>query len=181
MEDRPDRPPDDYSTLIVRHLQCTRADCALLHGALMWHMMRRIAQRAILHRLKVLQPAFAFPRLVLGTYSATMRPANHEGYRDVLATRCHFYDLIIVENALYCLTYPLVQLHQLHGVRVAYWGHGRDIRSSVQPGWLKQQMERLAMALVRRADGFLRIRTPFATIWCNTMCRAQRFCAQQYN
>ncbi|MCO5203937.1 MAG: glycosyltransferase family 4 protein [Anaerolineae bacterium] len=99
------------------------------------------------------QPAFAFPTIGVKTYSWTMRSGKPWGYQ-TFWRRAATYDLIIVENALYCLTYPLVQLHQLHGVRVAYWGHGRDIRASVQPGLLKQQMERLKMALVRRADGF---------------------------
>ena len=69
------------------------------------------------------QPAFAFPTIGVRPIHGLCAPASHGAIRRFgdAAT----YDLIIVENALYCLAYPLVQLHQLHGVRVAYWGHGR--------------------------------------------------------
>lgn len=64
------------------------------------------------------------------------------------------YDLLVVEHALNNLTYPLCQLHKRHGVKLAYWGHGKD-RSVLTPGFLKRRMEDVKRWLGRRADGYL--------------------------
>ena len=63
------------------------------------------------------------------------------------------YDLVIVENAVNNLTYPLCQLHRFHHTRVAYWGHGKD-RSAEKPSSLKSLAEKLKIYLVHRSDGF---------------------------
>jgi glycosyltransferase involved in cell wall biosynthesis len=63
------------------------------------------------------------------------------------------YDLVIMENALYNMTYPLSQLHQLFGTKIAYWGHGWD--HSVDGGsLLKMSSEKMKLLLARKADGF---------------------------
>lgn len=111
------------------------------------------ARASGLATMECAQATFAFPTIDVKTYSWSMRSGKPWGYQ-TFWRRAAKYDLVIVENALYCLTYPLTHLHQLHGVKVAYWGHGRDIRSSVQPGLPKRLMEWLKMAQVHQADGF---------------------------
>lgn len=68
-------------------------------------------------------------------------------------SRAGQYDLVIVENALNNITYPLSQMHQLRGVKFAYWGHGKD-REIESPKGLKWVGEKLKLKLVRRADGY---------------------------
>lgn len=63
------------------------------------------------------------------------------------------YDLIIVENAVNNLTYPLSQLHQLTGKKLVYWGHGKD-RSIEHPSIDKQISEKVKLFLAHKADGF---------------------------
>jgi glycosyltransferase involved in cell wall biosynthesis len=63
------------------------------------------------------------------------------------------YDLVIVENAVNNLAYCLSQLHQLHGVRFAYWGHGKD-RTVDHLNLPKLLSEKLKLSLVRKAHGF---------------------------
>ncbi|MCP4361145.1 MAG: glycosyltransferase family 4 protein [Chloroflexi bacterium] len=63
------------------------------------------------------------------------------------------YDLVIVENALNNLAYPLSQLHQVMGTKVAYWGHGWD-HSVVDGSLLKTLSEKVKLLLARKADGF---------------------------
>ncbi len=63
------------------------------------------------------------------------------------------YDLVIVENAVNNLTYPLCQLHQLRGVKLAYWGHGKDHSIGVVSGF-KLVSEKLKLWLAQNADGF---------------------------
>ncbi len=63
------------------------------------------------------------------------------------------YDLVILENAVNNLTYPLCHLHQFQGTRIAYWGHGRD-RTVKKISGYKHLSEQLKMQLSRKADGF---------------------------
>ena len=63
------------------------------------------------------------------------------------------YDLVIVENAVNNLTYPLCHLHQFRGTRIAYWGHGKD-RTVAKISGYKHLSEQLKMQLSRRANGF---------------------------
>ena len=63
------------------------------------------------------------------------------------------YDLVIVEHAVNNLAYPLVQLHQLRGTRVALWGTGRDLgRTPVTHA--KRVAEAAKLRLARAADGY---------------------------
>lgn len=63
------------------------------------------------------------------------------------------YDLLVLEHALNNLTYPLCQIHQGFGVKVAYWGHGED-RNTPHPSGIKAIAERTKVLLARKADGF---------------------------
>jgi len=63
------------------------------------------------------------------------------------------YNLVIVENAVNNLAYPLCQLHQLSGTRFAHWGHGKD-RSIKKLSVPKFVSEKIKIFLARRADGF---------------------------
>jgi glycosyltransferase involved in cell wall biosynthesis len=63
------------------------------------------------------------------------------------------YDLLILEDAVNNLTYPLCQLHQLHKTKVAFWGHGRDRKVS-KLTTLKQLSEAFKLWRCKRADGF---------------------------
>ena len=63
------------------------------------------------------------------------------------------YDLVVVENAVNNLTYPLCQLHQLRGVKLAYWGHGKDHSFEGNRGF-KLITEQLKLRLAQKADGF---------------------------
>lgn len=63
------------------------------------------------------------------------------------------YDLVVVEHVLQNLTYPLVQFHQSHGAKVAYWGHGYDHAVSGCRGF-KAAMEAGKLWLARKANGY---------------------------
>lgn len=63
------------------------------------------------------------------------------------------YDLLIVENALNNLAYPLGHLHQLRGTKVAYWGHGWD-HSVQRPSPGKSLVEWIKWQLAAHSDGF---------------------------
>lgn len=63
------------------------------------------------------------------------------------------YDLIIVEQALNNLSYPIVQLRMLRGRKVALWGHGRQI-SAINPSLGKKATEFLKRRLLKASSGF---------------------------
>lgn len=64
------------------------------------------------------------------------------------------YDLLIVENALNNLSYPLSHLYKLLGKSIIYWGHGRDLSVNTPIG-IKNITEKIKMWLIFRSDGFL--------------------------
>ena len=64
------------------------------------------------------------------------------------------YDLIIIEQALNNLSYPLCHLHQLKGTKLAYWGHGKHKGAKTNTSMLKHLSEKLKTALTNRADAF---------------------------
>lgn len=94
---------------------------------------------------------FHFP--ILDVKTLAVKVANKTLSYQRFWTRAGRYDLVIVEDALNNLTYFLSQLHQLHGVRFAYWGHGRD-RSLQKLTLPKILSEKLKLYLVRKAHGF---------------------------
>jgi glycosyltransferase involved in cell wall biosynthesis len=62
-------------------------------------------------------------------------------------------DLVIVEHAVYNISYPISQLIQLNGVRFAYWGIGRDMNIK-NPSLIKRLSEKLKIHMAKNADGF---------------------------
>jgi glycosyltransferase involved in cell wall biosynthesis len=95
---------------------------------------------------------FQFPVLAVKTYS--VRIANKQINYQTFWRKAAQYDLIIVENALNNLTYPLCQLHQFRPtVKFAIWGHGRDLNAR-KISVLKAISEKAKLALVNKADGF---------------------------
>lgn len=63
------------------------------------------------------------------------------------------YDLIIVEDVFNNLSYPLAVLYKIFGMKLAYWGHGRDI-SAINPGIVKKLMEKLKLVFDSKANGY---------------------------
>ena len=94
---------------------------------------------------------FKFPILEVRTFACKAR-GKTISYQ-TLWRKAARYDLVVVENALNNLAYPLCHLHQLRGSKIAYWGHGKD-RSVEKPSPYKLLSEELKMFLARRADGF---------------------------
>jgi len=94
---------------------------------------------------------FGFPTLDVKTL--TFRPFVNKASYQTFWLEALKYDLVVVEHAVNNLTYPLCHLHQLLGVKVAYWGHGRD-RNIAKASGLKLVAEKLKLFLARKADGF---------------------------
>lgn len=94
---------------------------------------------------------FHFPTMPVRSYSARIAQKTIS-YQTFWRTSAR-YDLIIVEQALNNLTYPLCQLHQLHRTKFAFWGHGKD-RSIARPSAAKLISEKLKLFLTRFSDGF---------------------------
>ena len=94
---------------------------------------------------------FQFPMLETGTI--TLKAWGKRVSYQTFWRKAARYDLVVVENAVNNLTYPLCHLHQLGGTKIAYWGHGRD-RSVEKLSPHKFLSEKLKIFLARRADGF---------------------------
>ncbi len=62
-------------------------------------------------------------------------------------------DLAIVEHAVNNLAYPAAAALRPAGVKVAYWGHGRDLKDR-SPSAAKRLSERFKHHLARSADGY---------------------------
>jgi glycosyltransferase involved in cell wall biosynthesis len=67
--------------------------------------------------------------------------------------RARAFDLVIVEDAFNNLAYPMARLLLPRRVRIAYWGHGRDLHT-LDPGPAKRLVERYKLRRARAADGF---------------------------
>jgi glycosyltransferase involved in cell wall biosynthesis len=63
------------------------------------------------------------------------------------------FDLIIAEHAVRDIAYLTCLVHRLHGVRFAWWGHGRD-RSVEAPRGMKALAEYVKSAATKVADGY---------------------------
>ena len=94
---------------------------------------------------------FKFPLLPVRTYSALIgnKRVNYQTFWRSAVN----YDLVIVENAVNNLAYPLCQIHQLRGTKYAYWGHGWD-HGVVHPSLLKMLSEKAKLLFAKKADGF---------------------------
>ncbi len=64
------------------------------------------------------------------------------------------YDLIIVENAINNLSYPLAIIYKLFGKKVAFWGHGRDLNNPGDDTFKRKVLESIKLFLIRQSDGF---------------------------
>jgi len=62
------------------------------------------------------------------------------------------YEILIVENALNNISYPLSFL--LKRKKIILWGHGKDF-SAANPSLLKKVLERFKLFLCKKSDGFL--------------------------
>lgn len=105
-----------------------------------------------------------FPTLPVRTHTVALR-GKRISYQTFWRAAAG-YDLVVVENAVNNLTYPLAQLHQLRGVKVAQWGHGRDLAKENRGRWWKRASEAAKLALVRRADGFFAYTDPVKAYVC---------------
>ena len=95
---------------------------------------------------------YEFPLANVKTYCLTV--SNKRVCYQTFFRKASKYDLIIVENAVNNLTYPLCHLHKLiNGTKVAYWGHGKD-RNITKFSLFKFFSEKLKLFLSLRADGF---------------------------
>lgn len=90
---------------------------------------------------------------VLETKTRLMKVFGKKVAYQTFWSKASQYDLVVVEHAVNNLTYPLCQLHQFKGVKLAYWGHGRDYSIETKRG-LKLVAERLKLWLAHNADGF---------------------------
>jgi glycosyltransferase involved in cell wall biosynthesis len=96
---------------------------------------------------------FCFPILESKTYSIKLK-SKRISYQPILRALSEA-DLIILENAVNNLAYPISHLTQLRGVKVAYWGIGRDMNLTViKPTPIKLMTEKFKLYLSRKADGF---------------------------
>lgn len=94
---------------------------------------------------------FDFPLLTVDTFSIQVR-GKRISYQ-TFWRRAADYDLIVGENAVNNLSYPLCQIYQLRGKKYAYWGHGRD-HSLERQSLPKEFSEKLKLILAKWADGF---------------------------
>jgi glycosyltransferase involved in cell wall biosynthesis len=94
---------------------------------------------------------FHFPILKTETYSINIS-TKKISYQPFLPFASKS-DLVIVENALNNISYPISHLYQLRGVKIAYWGIGRDM-NVIKPTLPKLISEKIKMTLVGKADGF---------------------------
>ncbi|MDJ0636146.1 MAG: glycosyltransferase family 4 protein [Xenococcaceae cyanobacterium MO_188.B29] len=95
---------------------------------------------------------FKFPILAVNTIAAKIAGKNIS-YQTFLKKAAE-YDLIIVEQVLHNVSYFLCHLHQLTGVKLAYWGHGKHAGAKNNSSLLKNLSEQLKTQLTIRADGF---------------------------
>ena len=94
-------------------------------------------------------PDFSFPVLPVKTTQLGSKYCYQHFWKEAGE-----YDLIIVENALNNLTYPLSFLHKLRGVKVALWGHGYHRTSLANRSLANRAKESLKLYLSRSADLF---------------------------
>jgi len=66
----------------------------------------------------------------------------------------HKYDLLIVEDAVNNLSYPLSHILKSSNTKIAYWGHGKDVTINDNTGFLKKAIEEYKLGRVKKADGY---------------------------
>ena len=95
---------------------------------------------------------FNFPTLEVKTITLSLNGKNIS-YQTFWCKAAE-YNLIIIEQALNNLSYPLCHLHQLGGTKLAYWGHGKHQGAKTDTSMLKHLSEKLKTTLTNRADAF---------------------------
>ena len=68
-------------------------------------------------------------------------------------SQLHRYDLLVLEDALRNLSYPLARAWRSKNTALAYWGHGRDY-SVAHPGRWKRFSEALKRSWARKSEGY---------------------------
>jgi glycosyltransferase involved in cell wall biosynthesis len=63
------------------------------------------------------------------------------------------YDLIVLEDAFYNLSYPAARLWRLLGKPIAYWGHGKDRTVEAVSGW-KRISEGVKRYWATKSEGY---------------------------
>lgn len=100
---------------------------------------------------KVDPAEFDFPTYRVRTYqySILSTPISYQTF----VSHARKFDLLILENAVNNLTYPLSHCHKFNGKKIVYWGHGKD-RSYSESSFIKETSEFTKLFLVRNSDGF---------------------------
>lgn len=94
---------------------------------------------------------FKFPTLNVKTYTLKLgvRTLAYQSFW----LRGKNYDLIVLEDAINNLTYPLSKFHQITGTKIAYWGLGKD-RKVQYHNPLTYTINLLKLCLNRSSDGY---------------------------
>ena len=95
--------------------------------------------------------SFNFPILDVNTYSVKLG-STQLSYQNFLL-KARLYDVIVVENAINNIAYPLSQIYQLMGKKYVTWGHGKH-RAIINPGWFRQLSELTKQKLTLLSSGF---------------------------
>lgn len=64
------------------------------------------------------------------------------------------YDLLIIEDAVNNLSYPLSHIIKSSNTKIAYWGHGKDVTINDSTSFLKKAVEKYKLRQVKKADGY---------------------------
>ena len=94
---------------------------------------------------------FNFPILAVQTFSAKI--GNTNVCYQTFWKKAAKYDLIVVEQALNNLAYPLCSLYKFKGTKLIYWGHGKH-RKLQNPSFFRSLLEQTKMILTRQANAF---------------------------
>ena len=95
--------------------------------------------------------SFNFPILDVKTYSVKLGSTQLSYQNFFLKAR--LYDVIVVENAINNIAYPLSQIYQLMGKKYVTWGHGKH-RAIINPSWFRQLSELTKQKLTLLSSGF---------------------------
>jgi glycosyltransferase involved in cell wall biosynthesis len=92
-----------------------------------------------------------FPLLKVDTYSIkfNQKIINYQTFIKSASK----YNVLVLENALNNLAYPISHIYRTFGKKIIYWGHGKH-KSDLDPSIIKPFLEYLKINLVKKADGF---------------------------
>lgn len=95
--------------------------------------------------------SFNFPILKVSTFSTKLAKININ--YQTFWRKAAEYDLIVIEQALNNLTYPLCHFYKLKGTKLIYWGHGKH-RKLQNHSLFRSLLEQMKIKLTRQADAF---------------------------